>query len=164
MADDTPNQAPPSGKLKWIIFAAVGALLLVAGAVGATLYIVGGSGGAETAAEPEPLESRTPYYVELLDPKFAVNLATGSRAKFLKISLTALTFDPDVDTALRDHMPQVRSNLMLLLSAQQSQQLAERSGREALQKLALDKVQQTLAQVGVEGAVETIYFTHFVMQ
>lgn len=165
MADqEQPAEDGKSGRMKLIIIIVVGVLVLVGGSIGATLMLVGGDTETAAADAESELSKKTPYYVELLDPKFAVNLAADSRAKFLKVSLSVLTYDPDVDTALRDHLPQLRSNLMILLSSKTSQELGGRSGREDLQKQLLERVQQTLGQVGVAGRIDDLYFTNFVMQ
>ena len=161
------------GRLKWILLGVFGGLLVIVGSVAGTLYFMGGFGGGEEAvaeaeAEPEAVQaavkkSSTPYYIPV-SPSFTINLSPDSLARYLKVSIALLTYDPDVDTALQKHKPQVRNALVLLFGNQNSQLLSNRIGREQLQKEALKTIQTTLKKVGVKGKVENLYFTDFVMQ
>ena len=53
---------------------------------------------------------------------------------------------------------------MLVMSGHKSQELSDRGGRDALRDESLQRIRQTLDQVGVSGDVDSVYFTNFVMQ
>lgn len=99
-----------------------------------------------------------------LDPPFIVNFTGKSRARFLQVSIEGLTRDVKVKEDITKHFPQVRNNLVLLLSGQTYEQLNTQEGKSALRKQVLKEVQKVLeAETGKEG-VEDVYFTSFVMQ
>ena len=159
--------------LKLIIIIAV---VLLAGGGGGAFFMMGdkaddaavaeGSGevaegdaeeGEETATAGEAV-----YFS--LDPPFIVNFTGKSRARFLQVSIEGLTRDATVKEDITKHFPQVRNNLVLLLSGQTYEDLNTQEGKATLRKQVLKEVQKVLeAETGKEG-VEDVYFTSFVMQ
>jgi flagellar FliL protein len=70
---------------------------------------------------------------------------------------------------LEHHMPALRHTLIMLLSAQSPEALAEPAGREPLRKAALEAVRKVVADAGVAGtaeepAVQDLLFTSFLVQ
>jgi len=113
--------------------------------------------GEETAASGEA------YYFSL-DPPFVVNFTGKSRARFLQVSIEGLTRDGKVKENITKHFPQVRNNLVLLLSSKTYDELITQEGKAALRKQVLKEIQKVLeAETGKEG-VEDVFFTSFVMQ
>jgi flagellar FliL protein len=99
-----------------------------------------------------------------LDPPFIVNFSGKSRARFLQVSIEGMTRDAKVKEDITKHFPQVRNNLVLLLSAKTYEELNTVEGKAALRKQVLKEVQKVLeAETGKEG-IEDVYFTSFVMQ
>lgn len=168
-SEDVKKKLP----LKLIIIIAV---VLLAGGGGGAFFMMGdkaddavvaeGSGedtegdaeeGEETAAVGEAV-----YFS--LDPPFIVNFTGKSRARFLQVSIEGLTRDIKVKEDITKHFPQVRNNLVLLLSGQTYEDLNTPEGKTTLRKQVLKEVQKVLeAETGKEG-VEDVYFTSFVMQ
>jgi flagellar FliL protein len=75
-----------------------------------------------------------------------------------------MTRDAKVKEDITKHFPQVRNNLVLLLSAKTYEELNTVEGKAALRKQVLKEVQKVLeAETGKEG-IEDVYFTSFVMQ
>ena len=119
------------------------------------------SGDAEDA-EGEASAGEAYYFS--LDPPFIVNFTGKSRARFLQVSIEGLTRDESVKESITKHFPQVRNNLVLLLSGQTYEELNTQEGKATLRKQVLKEVQKVLeAETGKEG-VEDVYFTSFVMQ
>lgn len=99
-----------------------------------------------------------------LDPPFIVNFSGKSRARFLQVSIEGMTRDVKVKEDITKHFPQVRNNLVLLLSGKTYDELNTTEGKAALRKQVLKEIQKVLeAETGKEG-IEDVYFTSFVMQ
>ncbi|MEM6998364.1 MAG: flagellar basal body-associated FliL family protein [Pseudomonadota bacterium] len=155
-------------------------LIIIATAV---VLLIGGGGGAyfmmgnsEAAVDPESntaqasvdgedtTESLGEAYYFSLDPPFVVNFSGKSRARFLQVSIEGLTRDSTVKEDITKHLPQVRNNLVLLLSAKTYEELNSMEGKAGLRKQVLKEIQKILeAETGKEG-VEDVFFTSFVMQ
>jgi flagellar protein FliL len=157
--------------IKLIIIIAV--VLLVGGGAGA--FFMMGDKNADDAVTSESKEvaegeegeaSDAPgeaYYFSL-DPPFIVNFTGKSRARFLQVSIEGMTRDLTVKESITKHFPQVRNNLVLLLSSKTYDELNSPEGKAALRKQVLKEVQKVLeAETGKEG-IEDVYFTSFVMQ
>lgn len=159
--------------IKLIIIAAV--VVLLGGGGGAYFMMSGGDesevaaaegskaeGGEEEGEESEEQLGEAHYFS--LDPPFIVNFSGKSRARFLQVSIEGMTRDSRVKEDITKHFPQVRNNLVLLLSGKTYAELNTQEGKAALRKQVLKEVQKVLeAETGKEG-VEDVYFTSFVMQ
>ncbi len=167
-SEDTKKKLP----IKLIIIIAV---VLLAGGGGGAFFMMGDkadeavvaeAGGDADADAEEGEESATAgeavYFS--LDPPFIVNFSGKSRARFLQVSIEGLTRDATVKEDITKHFPQVRNNLVLLLSGKTYEELNTQEGKSVLRKQVLKEVQKVLeAETGKEG-VEDVYFTSFVMQ
>lgn len=157
--------------LKLIIIIAV---VLLAGGGGGAYFMMGNTtedavvaeeGGEAVGAEEDgETETAKEAVYFSLDPPFIVNFTGKSRARFLQVSIEGLTRDAKVKEDITKHFPQVRNNLVLLLSGQTYEELNTQEGKATLRKQVLKEVQKVLeAETGREG-VEDVYFTSFVMQ
>lgn len=141
-------------------------VLVVAGGTGAALYVAGVFGGQEAIAAdgtPVPEPKKPPIYVPL-DPPLVVNFERNGRMGFLQATIQVMTREAAVQEALGQHTPVIRNNLLMLLSSKTYADVASREGKEALRHEALAEVNRVLAEQQVEGMVEDLYFTGFVMQ
>jgi flagellar FliL protein len=150
--------APPRKRGKLLIGIAV--LLLAAGGAGAWYFLQ----PAPTDAAVENAPSAAPPLYFVLDPGLVVNFEGGGRVRYLQLGIELQTRDPRALEALKLHAPVVRNNLILLLSGQSYEQLLTREGKEALRAAALAEVQAVLQERYGSPAVDTLYFTNFVMQ
>ncbi len=99
-----------------------------------------------------------------LTPAFVVNFNGAGGSNFLQLDVTLLTHDPEVDAALKLHMPLVRNALVMLYSSQSIATLETAEGKESLRQQSLAEVKGILKkEIGREG-VEDIFFTSFIMQ
>lgn len=175
--EDVVEEQPEQGKkklpLKLIIIAVV--VMLISGGAGA-FFMMGNKGEGVKVTEKSDVataekedgdkttssENEAVYFS--LDPPFIVNFSGKSRARFLQVSIEGLTRDPKVKEDITKHFPQIRNNLVLLLSSKTHDELSTQEGKVALRKQVLKEVQKVLeAETGHEG-VEDVYFTSFVMQ
>lgn len=172
MADDDEAEVAveesAGGKKKIIILALV-ALLLIGGAIGGTLFVIGGINDdseidteAGSISEVE-VDRSSPTYVDL-KPPFTVNLSPDDPVGFLQISLQVLTYSDDVAEQIEKHKPLIRNNLVVLFGKQSSLQLRAPEGKKQLQKLVLETVQMVIDKYGSGGEIENVFFTSFVMQ
>lgn len=170
-AQDQEQEQKKAGK-KTLLFGLLGLVLVGGGA--AAFFLMGGSDDAAEdavaeeakAAPQQPTETRQAHYFSL-DPAFVVNFQDQEqrgRARFLQVTIDAMTRDEAVLDAIKTHMPVIRNNLVLLLSRQSYEALVPHEGKEKLRSEALAEIQTVLMQEIGEPGVEAVYFTSFVMQ
>ena len=165
------------GKKKKPLLLIIVAAVVLLGGGGAGAYFMLGQGDAEAAVDETAITGSTgsddagdalaaageAYYFSL-DPPFIVNFSGTSRARFLQVSIEGLTRDSTVKEDITKHLPQVRNNLVLLLSSKTYEELNSMEGKAGLRKQVLKEIQKILeSETGKEG-VEDVYFTSFVMQ
>ena len=163
-AEAAPEVAAPKpgGKKKLIIIGA-GALLLVAGAAGGTWFVMKGS-HAPAAAEGAPVKAakKEPKHVDKGAPpvflpleSFVVNLhstAAQSNDQFLQTEMTLRLADESVVMDVKQHMPEVRNHVLMLLSSKTAAELLTPEGKT---KLA-EAVRQEITAVVDPDAVRPV--------
>lgn len=153
-AQATP--APKKNRKKLLIAIGAAVALAVAGA-GAYFALAGDDATAEATA---PLPAQ--YYA--LTPAFVVNLADAGSTRYLQADIQLMTRDAETLVALQLHEPAIRNRLLLLLGSQSSSVLDDRTGKETLQKQALNEVRAVLKAEKAPGKVDALYFTSLVTQ
>ncbi|TVS18546.1 MAG: flagellar basal body protein FliL [Gammaproteobacteria bacterium] len=138
-------------------------LLMIGGSgAGAAWYLdlIGPVGVDGIAAEERV---RPPIYFTL-DDNLVVNFQSPGRARYLQVGIELMTRDEAAIPVLKRHAAVVRNNLIMLLSDQSFEGLSSREGKETLQQAALEEVQRVLVEFHGSPAVESLYFTGFLMQ
>ena len=149
--------APKKGKKKLIIIVAVA--LLLAGGGGAAFVMkkkadaaaaaaADEEGGASKPAAHAPAKDNhgaAPIFVPL-DP-FVVNLADKESDRIAQIGITLEVEDAKFADQMKLYMPAIRNGILLVLAHKTSQQLLERSGKEAL---ANDIMRKSVRPMGIE--------------
>jgi len=177
--EETTTEQPAKGGGMMKIILIVNAVLLLLGiAVGVTYFLMSGKDDKATqqdteviadaapAATPEkPAEHQggNPIYVPL-NPAFVVNFENQQQVSFLQVDVQVMTYDPDVEAALKIHMPRVRNALLLLFGGKQYHEINTREGKRKLASEAIKEIKRVLQEVGAPTDVEALYFTSFVMQ
>lgn len=150
--------APPKSKKMLFIILAV---VLLAGGGGAYFFLMGGKSGAAKAVAAPVLP---PIYVNL-DPPFVVNFEAESMVRFLQVTVSVMTRDPQTAETIKKNDPRIRNDLLLLLSNQHYKEISTREGKDKLRSAALEAVRADVLDAGGEAAkVENLFFTAFVMQ
>lgn len=164
-AEGEGNEAGNKGNLRKLIIFGTVALLLVAGAVGGTLYVLGvfDSGEQELAGE-EAEEVIPPALYFALNPKFRTNYEVKGRQRLFQVAISLVTRDQEVVDALGKHVPAIKSKLVILLSGQDFEALQTPEGREALRAECLQAVRSIMKKEIGKPGVEQVLFTDFVMQ
>ena len=162
-----PQQAAPAspGPLKRIILIVLIAII-AAGAAGAGVWFfmskrTPAPASATTAAAPAPLP--VPLFFPL--ESMTVNLQSDDgQQHFLRIGLTLKLNDPKTQQELSDHMPEVRSRILLALSNKHPEELAPLEGKRALATELQTLIEQPTDKGAAPVHVQDVLFTEFVVQ
>jgi flagellar protein FliL len=129
----------PAGKKKLIILLA-SVLLLVCGGAGGAWYLLKGKDSAQGEAQAKPVKvvkhakkDAPPVFLPL--ESFVVNLrapASQSSDQFLQTDMTLRLAGPEVVDEVKQHMPEVRNRVLMLLSTKTSQELLTPEGKARL--------------------------------
>ena len=156
-------------KLPLIIIAAV---VVLGGGAGAFFALRHKPAAADAAAaeqstakdEKPGAKKGTPTYFKF-DPAFVVNFGGEGSARYLQVTVEAMSRDPKVIEELKVDEPAVRNDLVMLFSAQDNATLMSADGKDKLRASTLDAVRKVLNAEGSNGkALEAVYFTSFVIQ
>lgn len=168
---DVPNPAAATegqGKLKLIILIVLGLLLAVGVSVGATLYFMSrgeSEQSADETAKTDAAPQRQAAIYELLAPAFVVNFANaGGRQRYMQVSVALMSRDQAALDGLKEHMPLLRNQLVMLFSSQDFASLATPVGQEMLRQQATASVQELAQKEIGKLAIEQVLFTNFVLQ
>ncbi|WP_252105790.1 MULTISPECIES: flagellar basal body-associated protein FliL [unclassified Halomonas] len=150
-----------SKKLLYIMIVLV--VLSVLGAAAAVYMVLGHSNDgesaqAETVAEPEPpvFTRIEPFTVNLADDRY------GSRLLYTGITLRV--GGEQSKTIIEEHMPQIRSRLLILLSGKQASELTSTEGKEALAQAIISRLSVPLTENQPPLDLQEVLFTDFIVQ
>jgi flagellar protein FliL len=151
-----------SSKLLWLMILLV---LLSMAAAGAAIYMVMNDreSSGEGSAQAQQLQRQAPIFVKI-DP-FTVNLADddfGSRLLYTGISLKV--GNNDTQEILNEHMPQVRSRLLMLFSGKQAGDLTTPDGKRRLGEEVIAVLSEPLTQPQPSLDIRDVLFTEFIVQ
>jgi flagellar protein FliL len=153
----------PRSKLPWILIA-IG--VLAAGGAGTWYALRPTAKAAATAADtpaPQPPRAAPIYYK--FDPAFVVNFGGPGSARYLQVTIEAMSRNAQILDVLKDNDPAVRNDLVLLFSSQDDNTLMSTDGKEKLRAETLAAIQKVLNEEGADGKlIEQVYFTSFVVQ
>jgi flagellar FliL protein len=168
---DVPEENESGGSKKKLIIIIVVALLVIGCGVGAALFLMGGDeepveevaeeGGGQESTEP----TQGPAIYIKFKPQFIINYQVVNRQRYLQVHMEALTRDANVAGALDTHSPMIRGSIINFLSTQDFSFLRSAEGRASIRMSLTTEVNRLVAQeTGIEGGVEQILFTNFVIQ
>ncbi|EDZ97496.1 flagellar basal body-associated protein FliL [Burkholderia sp. H160] len=161
-----PQQAAPAspGPMKRIILIVLIALI-AAGAAGAGVWFFM-SKRAPVAASAEaapPAPPAVPLFFPL--ESMTVNLQSDDgQQHFLRIGLTLKLGDAGTQQVLSDHMPEVRSRILLALSNKHPDELAPLEGKRALAEELKTLISEPTDKGAAPIRVQDVLFTEFVVQ
>lgn len=164
---------PPPAKSKMLII--ILCSVLAAGAAGVGVFFLTAKGGEEhaqveagkagKAGKESKAAPKAPAVYVKFDPPFVVNFENKGMMRFLQVSVEVMTRDPLTADMIRQHDPELRNDLLMLLGGQSYETISSREGKEKLRAEALKTVAEVIAGEGGKAAsVEQLYFTSFVMQ
>ncbi len=154
-------KAPKKSKSKLLLIVGVGAALTAAGG-GAAAYLMMGKKDAAQPAEQKVAPKKTPVFVDL--ESFTVNLRDEDEDRFMQVKLVAEMRDAAAGEVLKNMMPAVRSEILLLLGSKRAADLATRAGKEKLAQEIIAAANKALERTPAEKGVEAVNFTHLIIQ
>ncbi len=167
-------------KKKPLLLIIIAVVVLLAGGGGA-FFMLGGSEDAEAIAEgsedatatgtesesesesEEETVSKEAIYFSL-DPAFVVNFQGKGRVRFLQVNIDGLTREAGIKEEVTKHLPQIRNNIVLLLSSKTYEDLSTPEGKGKVRSEILVEIQKIMESETGKTAVENIFFTSFVIQ
>lgn len=156
---DSPNR---SSKLGWLIALMV---IMLGALVALNMYLLLSDDSEDDSEQPvEQVTEPKPVIYVKLDP-FTVNLQgdlCGQRLLYIGLSLQVA--DAETESHLLEHMPQLRSRMLMLLSGQSSQTVATQQGKEQLKAEILKLFDEPRDDGQPELHVDDVLFTEFIVQ
>ena len=153
---DTP--ATP-GKWKRIALIVLIALVAAGAAAGGMYLFLSKSAHGKPAALPPP----PPPVFFALD-SMTVNLLSDDGQHYLRVGLTLKLADDKMQAQLTQHMPELRSRILLDLSNKPPEDLSTLEGKRALAQELKTLIQQPTDAGAPPVHVEDVLFTEFVVQ
>lgn len=160
--DEKAGKDKKSGK-KWFIIAAV--VILLAGGAGAAFYFLKhDSAKAEKVAHSEEEEAAPEELYYEMNKPLTVNFPDNSSIQLAQISVSLLVAGEESVEAVKKHEPMIRNNLLMMLAAQNVDNLITREEKEKLRAAMLQEVTTVLKKMTGKSQVKELFFTSFVMQ
>lgn len=156
--------------MKKMVLIGVGVVVLLAAAIGGTLFMTGKLGGGHAAegAAAAPVVAPVPAPIEAtyfpMDPAFTVNIDDGFTSRFLQVELNLMHRSATGNDRLTKAMPHIRNDILLLLSAKNREAISTPEGRVALQVELLKCINDALTVDTGSGGIDAVYFTKLVVQ
>lgn len=160
-AQQTVDVPAKSGKLKRIILIVLIALV-AAGTAAAGMYfflLKNGVGNGKPVPPPPP----PPPVFFALDP-MTVNLLSDDGQHYLRVGLSLKLADAKIQEALTQHMPEIRSRILLDLSNKHPEDLQTLDGKHALARELKTLIEKPTDASEPPVHVEDVLFTEFVVQ
>jgi len=159
--------AETSSKSRGLLWLAILATALIATLVAMNIYLLLRETGDATAAAveeqgEEPEEAVNPIFVKI-DP-FTVNLQGDLYGRLLYVGLSLQVGDDETRDFLLEHMPQVRSRLLILHSAQSPEKLATPEGKRELVAGIITALSEPMAKAQPELRIDDVLFSEFIVQ
>ncbi len=157
---------PKSKKKLFIILGAVAGVLLLSGVAG--FLLLPGDDDAvltdEVLAVEEDAGIKEALYHELYKPIVVNYRDISGRSRFLQVRVVILSRNKHSYESVKHNSPLLKSNLIVLFSGEEYEDLTTYEGKVGLATKALDEVNRLLEQVDDKARAEAVFFTDFVMQ
>ena len=156
-----PITPKKQGKLLWIVIAVV----VAAGGAGAWFAFKPSARPESAAATDKPAAPHAAPIYYKFDPAFVVNFGGEGSARYLQVTVEAMSRDVAAIEALKNFEPAVRNDLVMLFSGQDNATLMTVEGKEKLRAATLASIRKVIdSEGGNSNLIEAVYFTSFVIQ
>ncbi len=115
---------------------------------------------AEAEAEEKHEEGAPPVFIDM-EP-YTVNLQP--EGQFLQASFNLQVKDEKVAEEIKLYMPQIRSRLLLLLSAKTAEELSKQEGKTALITEMEEAIEKPFSKGAKPVKIDNVFITSFVIQ
>lgn len=181
MSDETPAAAPEKSRKKLILFAALGLVLACAGAgAGAAWFMLRKPADGTHVVEKKP--QAKPVFTSL--DVFTVNLQDARGERFAQVGVTLQLKDTATENELKERLPAVRNEILLLLSSKRVDELLADEGKRELAQQIRARTAQAMGLVvaalpaaaaaasapsavkpaPMENPVQDVLFSQFIVQ
>lgn len=160
-AQQTVDVPSKKGKLKRIVLIVLIALVAAAAAAAGMYFflIKHGVGNGKPVPPPPP----PPPVFFALDP-MTVNLLSDDGQHYLRVGLSLKLKDEKIQDALQQHMPEIRSRILLDLSNKHPEDLETLDGKRGLSQELKTLIEKPTDAGEPPVHVEEVLFTEFVVQ
>ncbi|MCL7420527.1 MAG: flagellar basal body-associated FliL family protein [Methylobacter sp.] len=161
MAQIEQKNSAAKGSSKKLILIIAAVLISLAGGSAATFFFLKGSLAEAEKTEQVVVEEK--LYFDMEKP-FIVDFPKSASARLIQISVSFLVEGEETVAALKKHEPMLRNNLLMLISAQNVDELKTRDGKEHLRAVMLNETDTVLKKMAGQSRLKEVFFTSFVMQ
>lgn len=152
-------------KFPWLLILLMALVAAAASSGGMYLYMSKNTAHADAAVNVETVENKPQAPRLVTIAPMTVNLQNERDEQSLLYVGFALEVGNDAtQKLLQQYMPQIRSQLLTLLSGQNSTQLVSPQGKEILAAKILGTLKQSLAAQQPELSVLNVLYTDFIVQ
>ena len=154
------------GMMKMLLMGGGVIVLLVTGVFVGPMVMNMISPPEETESEEEAVEPPAkPAIYTSLHPPLIVNFKDQfGDSHFMQMTLEVMARDQEVINAVREHVPVIRNDLILLYASAMYEEVTTREGKEKMLADGLAEVQRIMTDRIGEPGVEGLYFTGLVIQ
>ena len=152
------EELPKKSGKKWLII--VGTLLLAVGGAGGWYFLGQQASGGPAKVKQEP--PKPPIFVSL--DTFTVNLQADPAEQFLQVDLTLQLADEAEANIVKQHMPEVRNRLLMLLTSKRGSEIATIEGKKKLSQEIAAQFKDAFAAGAKLQHAPGVFFTSFVIQ
>ena len=161
------DESEEGGGSKKLIIIIAAAVLLIGGGVAAFFLLSGDSDTpeeSEEVADEEVVVEKGPAIYVGVPNAITANIPGSKKNRTVQIKMSFLVRSEEAKDAVKLHMPQLKNDVLMLVSQQNADELKVPDGRIKLQEESLKTVQKTLTDLVGEPTVEKVLFVTFVMQ
>jgi len=155
-----PVVVAPQKKLIVVLLVVLLVLLVLGGAAAAYYFFFMPHDGQATEKHVEKLP---PPVFFAIDP-FTVNLQSDDGERYLHVGLTLKLSNQSAADDLKEHMPEIRSRILILLSNKHPSDLSSLDGKTELAREIRAQIETPYSPGGPVTHVNDVLFTDFVVQ
>lgn len=159
-AAEAAEGSPKKGKRKLLIIIVAIVVALAGGAGGAWYFLHTKKAGPDAEAKHEE-PAKPPVFVKL--EAFTVNLRADGEEHYLQTDIELKVADAKITDKVKAHMPEIRNNVLLLLSSKTAGELSSTEGKQKLSGEIMGQINKVLQGTDEDG-VSGVFFTSFVIQ
>lgn len=160
-AAEVAEGAPKKGKGKLMVII-IAAVVLLAGGGGAAWYFLSAKKTGQEGKASHEESAKPPVFLRL--ETFTVKLLTSDGEEhYLQTDIELKVANPKVVDKVKSFMPEIRNNILLLLSSKTASALAPVDGKRKLSIEIKGEVNKVIHAKEADG-VAGVFFTSFVIQ
>jgi len=161
--DDGEEDNEKGGSKKLIIIIIAAVVLIGGGA--AAFFLLGGDDELPTdETAEEVVEELGPAIYVGVPNAITANLPGSKKSRTVQVKMSFMVRSDEAKENVRLHMPQLKNDVLMLVSQKNADELKTPEGRIKLQQEALETVRRTMTDLVEDPTVERVLFVSFVMQ